>query len=172
MPITVGVTEPARRKRIRVAAFIPSAMAYLVLVGCASNSATPAPPSSPTYSVQLCSEAAEYQTAANTVVTLDATNAGTDDIKKAVLDLQTATNNLIAAAAAENQFGPQLGELEKASASLNSTITGLSSQDSPSTNLDKIAAPVSAVEQAATPIMDSVRTGCPSVPSAATPPTS
>jgi hypothetical protein len=39
-----------------------------------------------------------------------------------------------------------------------------------STNLGKIAASVSVVEQAAQPIVESVRTGCPSVPSVEAPP--
>ena len=39
-------------------------------------------------------------------------------------------------------------------------------------NLGKIAASVGAVEQAAKPIMDSVRSGCPSVPGVEMPPAS
>ncbi len=110
--------------------------------------------------------------AANTMATIDASTAGSDAVEKAVLDLQTATDNLIAVAAAENQFGPQLAELEKASTSLDATIEGLPSQDSVSANLGEIMPSVTAVEQAAKPIMDSLRPGCPSVPPAVTPPTS
>lgn len=62
---------------------------------------------------------------------------------------------VIAVAAAENQFGPQLAELEKASTSLNATIEGLPSQGNGSTNLGEITPSVTAVEQAAKPIMDS-----------------
>jgi len=124
------------------------------------------------YSVQLCSEAAEYQTSANAIATLDASTAGSAGVKTALQDLQTATNNLIAVAAAENQFGPQVSELEGASASLNAIIAGLGGQEDLSTNLGRITASVSAVEQAAKPIVDNVRPGCPSVPAAATPPTS
>ena len=71
--------------------------------------------------------------------------------------------------AAQDQFGPQGAELERAVASLKGTIAGLTDQDSLSTNLGKIAASVGAVEQAARPIVDSVRTGCPAVPPAELP---
>jgi hypothetical protein len=55
--------------------------------------------------------------------------------------------------------------------SLRGTIAGLTDQDSLSTNLGKIAASVGVVEQAAQPIVESVRTGCPSVPQVEAPPT-
>jgi hypothetical protein len=110
--------------------------------------------------------------AANTMATIDASTAGSDAVEKALLDLQTATDNLIAVAAAENQFGPQLAELEKASTSLDATIEGLPSQGNGSTNLGEITPSVTAVEQAAKPVMDSLQPACPSVPPAVTRPTS
>jgi hypothetical protein len=116
----------------------------------------------------LCAAAVEYQQAANAIVTLDAKAVGTDGVKKALQDLETAANNLIVAA--QDQFGPQVAELERALASLRGTIAGLTDQDSVSTNLGKIAASFSVVEQAAQPIVDSVRTGCPSIPPVETPP--
>ena len=119
---------------------------------------------------QLCSAAAEFQTAANDIVTLDATKVGSDGVKKTLQNLETAAGNLWAAA--QDQFGPQGAELQSAIASLKGTVAGLTDQDSLSTNLGKIAASVAGVEQAAKPIMDSVRTGCPSVPPAETPPAS
>ena len=76
------------------------------------------------------------------------------------------------AAAAREQFGPQVAELDDAVASLRGTIAGLNSQDSASADLGKIAASVGVVEQAAKPIVDSVRTGCPAVPRVETPPAS
>jgi hypothetical protein len=103
-------------------------------------------------------------------VTLDASAVGPEGVKKALQDLATAADNLETAAQA--QFGPQVAELGKAIASLRGTIAGLSDQDSLSTNLGKIAASVSGVEQAAKAIVDSVRTGCPSVPPVETPPAS
>ena len=103
-------------------------------------------------------------------MTLDATKVGADGVKEALQNLDTAASNLWAAA--QDQFGPQGAELEKAIASLKGTIAGLTDQDSLSTNLGKIAASVAGVEQAAKPIMDSVRTGCPSVPPVETPATS
>ena len=177
MPSTGGVTERALRKTNR-ARFVMAALGCVVLAGCASQSATAPPPavSTPTpttvapLSPELCSAAADYQTAANAIITLNATQVGTDGVKKALQDLETAANNL--AAAAQQQFGPQAQELQSAIASLKGTLAGLSDQDSLSTNLGKIAASVGAVEQAAKPIVDSVRSGCPSVPRAETPPAS
>jgi hypothetical protein len=122
--------------------------------------------------VQLCSEATTFQTAANDVATLDVSTAGTDGVKQALLDLQTATNNLIAVAANEKQFGAELPALEKAGTSLDATIEGLGSQADPSASLGEITSSVTAVDQAAKPMMDSLRAGCPSVPPAETPPAS
>ena len=179
MPSTVGVTERTCRKSALVPRVVAAVLGCLVLAGCTSQSPPPAaPPPAPTaaaptsatYSAELCSAAAEFQTAANAIVTLDATKVGSDGVKKSLQDLETAASNLWAAA--QDQFGPQGAELESAIASLKGTIAGLTDQDSLSTNLGKIAASVAGVEQAAKPIMDSVRTGCPSVPPAETPPAS
>ena len=178
MPSTVGITERAWRNATS-ARFVAAVLGCVVLAGCASQSATAPPPpvstpAAPTsaapLSAELCSAAAEYQTAANALLTLNATQVGTDGVKKALQDLETAANNL--ATAAQEQFGPQVQELEKAIASLRGTIAGLSDQDSVSTNLGKIAASVGVVVQAAKPIMDSLRSGCPSVPAVELPPAS
>jgi hypothetical protein len=172
---TIGITEQTRHDGRRAPRILTAVLGCLVLASCASP--TPAPPaSSPvpttaaTYSAQLCSAAADYQNAANAVVHLDASAAGIDGVKAALQDLQTAAQNL--ATAAKEQFSPQVAELEAAGASLRTTLAGLSGEDTLSTNLGKIAASVGAVEQAAKPIVDSVRTGCPSVPSAELPPAS
>jgi len=180
MPGTGGSTETGRagRRSTRALRIVAATLGCLVLAGCASESSAPPPPppttmaapTSATYSAQLCSAAAEFQTAANAIVTLDATKVGSDGVKKALQNLDTAANNLWAAA--QDQFGPQGAELERAVASLKGTIAGLTDQDSLSTNLGKIAASVAGVEEAAKPIMDSVRTGCPSVPPVEIPPTS
>ena len=177
MPSTVGVTERASGKATS-ARVVAAALGCVVLAGCASQSATapppavstPAPTSAAPLSPELCSAAAQYQTAANAILTLDATQVGTDGVKKALQDLETAAKNL--GAAAQEQFGPQVTELEKAIASLRGTIAGLSDQDSLSTNLGRIAASVGVVEQAAKPIVDSVRSGCPSIPAVEMPPAS
>jgi hypothetical protein len=175
---TVGISDWGCRTGVR-ARVVAATLGCLVLAGCAGQSSTPPPPPpTPTvvpttpaaYSAELCSAAAEFQTAANAIVALDATQVGVDGVKKALQDLETASANLIAAA--RDQFGPQVAELERAVGSLRGTIAGLTSQDSVSTNLGKIAASVGVVEQAAKPIMDSVRTGCPSVPAIETPPAS
>jgi hypothetical protein len=171
VPAVARRAEPACCARVRSGWFITAALVCLILSGCA-DSATSAPSTTPTYSVQLCEAAASYQTAANAIITLDAGEVGIEGVKKAMLDLQTGTNNLIAVAGSQNQFGAQLGELQAASAALNTTIAGLNDQDSLSSDIGKIVASVSAVEQAAKPIVDSLRTGCPAVPPAAIPPTS
>jgi hypothetical protein len=175
VPNTAILTHRGCRMSTRVARFIAAAIGCLALAACAGESPTPPPsptatPTSATYSAELCAAAAEYQTAANAIVTLNASAAGAEGVKTALQNLQTAADNLQAAAQA--QFGPQVAELERAIASLRGTIAGLSDQDSLSTNLGKITASVSAVEQAAKPIVDSVRTGCPSVPPVQTPPAS
>ena len=95
---------------------------------------------------------------------------GTGGVKAALQNRQTAAQNL--AKGTRTHFGPQVAELEKAIASLRATLAGLSDQDSLTTNLGKIAASVGAVEQAARPIVDSARTGCPAVPPAEIPPAS
>jgi len=178
MPSTVGITERAWRNATP-ARFLAAVLGCVVLAGCASQSATAPPPavstpaaptSAPPLSAELCSAAAEYQTAANAIVTLDASQVGTDGVKQALQNLETAAKNL--GAAAKEQFGPQVTELEKAIASLRGTIAGLSDQDSLSTNLGRIAASVGVVEQAAKPIVDSVRSGCPAVPGVELPPAS
>ena len=177
MPSTVGVTERASGKATS-ARVVAAALGCVVLAGCASQSATapppavstPAPTSAAPLSPELCSAAAQYQTAANAILTLDATQVGTDGVKKALQDLETAAKNL--GVAAHEQFGPQVTELERAIASLRGTIAGLSDQDSLSTNLGRIAASVGVVEQAAKPIVDSVRSGCPAVPGVELPPAS
>ena len=179
MPPAVDITQPTPTTTRRSRA-LTVAWGCLVLAGCANQTTASPPPtpsvsppvatSSPGFSPELCSAAAEYQKAANAIVTIDATKVGTEGVKAALQDLQTAASNL--ATAAREQFGPQVAELDKAIASLKETITGLSSQDSLSTNLGKIAASVSAVEQAAGSVVDNARTGCPTVPPVVAPPTS
>jgi len=177
MVTTIGPARPTWRTGMRVGRIGTAVMASLVIAGCASESAappppppaaTPAPVTPAALSPELCAAAVEYQQAANAIVTINATAVGTDGVKKALQDLETAANNL--SAAAQEQFGPQVAELESAIASLRGTIAGLSDQDSLSSNLGKIAASVSIVEQAAQPIVESVRTGCPSIPAVETPP--
>jgi hypothetical protein len=178
MVSTIGHTRHSGRDNRKAGRIGAAIVASMVLAGCASQSAappapppasTPAPAAPAALSPELCAAAAEYQQAANAIVTLDAKAVGTDGVKKALQDLETAANNL--SDAAQEQFGPQVAELESAVASLRGTIAGLSDQDSLSTNLGKIAASVSVVEQAARPIVDSVRGGCPSIPPVETPPT-
>jgi hypothetical protein len=182
MPVTRDTTERACEKWSVAARLTAGALGCLVLAGCGGAGSTTSPttsgvssaasPSSAQYSVQLCAEAAEYQTAANAIAPLDVSAAGIDGVKPALLDLQTATDNLIAVASAENQFGPQVAELETASTSLDTTIAGLGGQNGAPADIGAVTASVSAVEQAAQPMMDSLRAGCPSVPPAAIPATS
>ncbi|HEY6423852.1 MAG TPA: hypothetical protein VIY28_11505 [Pseudonocardiaceae bacterium] len=99
---------------------------------------------------------------------VDATKVGTEGVKSALQNLRTAGTNL--ASAAQDQFAPQVAGLNQSLRSLQATIGGLSDQDSLSSKFGAISASVAAVEQAAKPIMDSARAGCPSVPSVELPP--
>lgn len=173
MPTTITTTgNPTSRRAPRLVA---AAAICLALSACGSQTApapapaptAAAPTTSATYSPELCSAAAAYQTAVNSLVRIDAAAVGTDGVKAALQDVQTAAANLGTAARA--QFGPQVAALETAVSALRGTVAGLSSQDSVSANLGKIATSVAAVEAAAKPIVDSVRAGCPAVPQAQLP---
>ncbi|WP_433505802.1 hypothetical protein ACQP04_04480 [Pseudonocardia halophobica] len=166
------------RIALRVAA---AALGIAAVAGCSAQppappSAPPAPPATTSapattgYSPELCAAAAEFQTAANAIVRIDATKVGTEGVKAALQDLADAGRNLAAAAGA--QFGPQVDALEQALAALQTTIAGITDQASLSAKLGALAASVAQVEAAAAPIVDSVRTGCPGVPTVQTPPTS
>jgi hypothetical protein len=124
----------------------------------------PRPRPRPAYSPELCSAAARFQAALDALVTLDVKNVGAEGVRKALQDVKTAADDL--AVAARGQFGPQAAELESALASLQDAIAGLNSQDGLPAALGNIAAAVGGVERAAKPIVDSVRKGCPAVPSA------
>jgi hypothetical protein len=149
----------------------------VAVVGCAPGGAPPpaAPPATTpataappaTYSASLCAAAAQFQTAANAIVQLDATKVGTEGVKSALQNLGSAGRNL--ANEAKQQFGPQVDSLNQAIETLQVTTAGLSDQNSLSAKLGALTASVSGVEQAAKPIMDSIRAGCPSVPPVATP---
>lgn len=171
-------TGRTTRGALRLAA--AGVLGLAALTGCSSSpaappSAPPAPaatttstPASAAYSPQLCTAAAQFQTAANAVVQLDATKVGTDGVKVALQDLAGAGQNLVNAAAA--QFGPQVDALKQALASLQTTTASIQDQATLSAKLGALTGSVAQVEAAAKPIVDSVRTGCPGVPPVATPP--
>ncbi|WP_433292095.1 hypothetical protein ACQPZQ_03820 [Pseudonocardia sp. CA-142604] len=153
-------------------------LACIAVAGCAPGAAPPpaAPPATTpataapppaTYSATLCAAAAQFQSAANAIVELDATKVGTEGVKAALQNLGSAGRNL--ASEAKEQFGPQVDNLNQAIETLQVTTAGLSDQNSLSAKLGALTASVSGVEQAAKPIMDSIRTGCPSVPPVVTP---
>ncbi|MFR9805232.1 hypothetical protein ACL02T_23545 [Pseudonocardia sp. RS010] len=171
-----------RRRRAHrggaVRAVAASVLGLAVVAGCSAQpaappSATPAPPATTSvpapaaYPPELCTAAAQFQTAANALVQLDATKVGTDGVRAALQDLADAGRNL--ADAARAQFGPQVATLEQALDSLRNTIAGISDQATLSANLGALATSVAQVEAAARPIVDSVRAGCPGVPPTATP---
>ena len=172
--------RPGLRGRILARWAMAAVLACVAVAGCASGGApapaapapttpaTAAPPA--TYSATLCTAATEFQTAANAIVQLDATKVGTEGVKTALQNLGSAGRNLVAAA--KEQFGPEVANLSQAIDTLQSTAAGLSDQNSLSAKLGALTASVSGVEQAAKPIMDSIRTGCPSVPPVETPTTS
>jgi hypothetical protein len=149
----------------------------LVLYGCASSppastASAPAPPStapaptSPNTDVALCAAAAKFQTARNELVGLNATAVGLDGVKTALQNLGAAASGL--ADAAQAALAPQVAELRQSISALGSTITGLKNQADLSAKFGAIATSV-AVEQAAAPIMDNARTGCPGIPAASLP---
>jgi hypothetical protein len=176
---TLGGPLGRARGGLALAAIV-TALGCAVLVGCAQQSPTTAgaPPPPPavtspapaTPSAEVCTAAAEFQSAANAIVPLDATEVGTDGVKAALQNLETTARGL--AAAAQQQYGPQVDALNEALAALQTTISGLSDQNSLSAKLGALASSVAAVESAAKPIVDSLRAGCPSLPPAQLPPTS
>lgn len=169
--------RPGLSGRILARWAMAAALACVAVAGCASGGAPPpaAPPATTpataappaTYSATLCAAAAQFQTAANAIVQLDATKVGTEGVKAALQNLGSAGRNL--ANEAKEQFGPQVDNLNQAIETLQVTTSGLSDQNSVSAKLGALTASVSGVEQAAKPIMDSVRTGCTSVPPVETP---
>jgi hypothetical protein len=180
----VHIVISARRRTIdgaAVRATVASLLGVAVLAGCsAPPSAPPSTPPPPpaattspaasTYSPELCAAAAQFQTAANAIVQLDATKVGSEGVKAALQNLADAGRALLAAA--KGQFGPQVPALEQALASLQGTIAGISDQASLSAKLGALAASVAEVEAAAKPIIDSVRMGCTGIPPVETPPPS
>jgi hypothetical protein len=93
---------------------------------------------------------------------LDASKVGVQGVKATLQDLATAATNL--ADAAKDQFATQSADLRTALGSLQTTITGLTDQNSLSSKLGAITASVSGVEHAAQQIASSAKTTCPSVP--------
>jgi hypothetical protein len=154
-------------------------LALAIATGCTVQSAPPPPAASATptptastsapatYPPALCAAAAEVQAAANGIVHLNALQVGTDGVKAALQNLQTAGQHL--ATAAKDQFGPQAVALQQSLTQLAATIGSLSDQASLSANLGAITAAVSGVEQSAQPIVDNVRGGCPGLPPSETP---
>jgi hypothetical protein len=82
-----------------------------------------------------------------------------DGVKAALQNLQSAGRDL--AGAAQAQFGPEVDGLTAALGSLQGTLASLTDQTSLSTKLGALTASVGAVEQAAAPILNSARAGCP-----------
>jgi hypothetical protein len=169
--------RPGASGRILARWAMAAALACVAVAGCASGGApAPTAPAAPTpataappatYSATLCAAASQFQTAANAIVHLDASKVGTEGVKTALQNLGSAGRNL--ADQAKEQFGPQVASLNEAVETLQATAAGLSDQASLSSKLGALTASVSGVEQAAKPIMDSVRTGCTSVPPVETP---
>jgi hypothetical protein len=144
--------------------------------GCAPGPVTtPAPtvpstaaaPTSPSTNAALCAAATAFQAAANELVGLNAAAVGTDGVKAALQKLGTAASGL--ADAAQATYAPQVAALRQSITALGNTVAGLQNQTDLSAKLGAIATSISAVERAAAPIVDSARTGCPSVPTASLP---
>jgi ABC-type glycerol-3-phosphate transport system substrate-binding protein len=125
-----------------------------------SSSGTSAGTSAGAPAAALCAAVNDFQAAAANLTKLDA-SSGVDGVKAALRNLETAANDL--ANAAQSQFGPQVAALRQALSSLHTTIGSLSDQSSVSAKLGAITTSVSAVEQAASHIVDGARGSCPSV---------
>ena len=112
-------------------------------------------------SAALCSAAAEFNAAVAAIGNIDAAKVGIDGVKAALQNLQSAGRDL--AGAAQAQF-------DEGTADHSARITAghprlVTDQTSLSTKLGALAASVAAVQQAATPILNSARAGCPPTPS-------
>jgi hypothetical protein len=138
---------------------------FVRVTGCAAAPAAGPAASAPTTAsttAVLCDAAADFQSAANELVELDAAAVGLDGVKAALENLRTAAGDLANAAQAE--FAPQVEELQQAVVVLGTTIEGLQEQTDLSSKFGAVAASISGVEQAAAPIVESARADCPSVP--------
>jgi hypothetical protein len=168
MPRPLDTADPVCRGPWALVVLLGAAATFglTAITGCSSGAppatSPPAASSAAPISAALCSAAVDFQTAANNLSNLDATKVGVDGVKAALQKLQTAGNNL--AIAAKAQFGPDVGKLTTALRSLQNTVTSLIDQTSLSSKLGALTTSVSAVEQAAAPIMNAARAGCPSVP--------
>ncbi len=182
-PRLVGHAPPAGRGSwalvVRLGA--ASILGLTAIVGCsggasgppptppAATSATAPPAASPTASstapasAALCSAAAQFRAAAAAIGNVDATKVGVDGVKAALQNLQSAGRGLATSAGA--QFGPDVDNLTTALGALQGTLASLTDQTSLSTKLGALTASVAAVEQAAAPILNSARAGCPATPS-------
>lgn len=129
----------------------------------APPAASPTASSAAPTSAALCSAATQFRAAAAAIGNVDATKVGVDGVKAALQNLQSAGRDLATAAGA--QFGPDVDNLTTALGSLQGTLASLTDQTSLSTKLGALTASVGAVEQAAAPILNSARAGCPATPS-------
>jgi predicted trehalose synthase len=149
-----------------------SIVGLTAIVGCSGGASGPPPPAAtasatspstassaaPT-SAALCTAVTQFRAAAAAIGNVDAAKVGVDGVKAALGNLQSAGRELATAAGA--QFGPDADNLSTALGSLQATLASLTDQTSLSTKFGALAASVGAVEQAAAPIVNSARTGCP-----------
>jgi hypothetical protein len=173
-PRPVDIASPAGRRPFAVVVRLGAAviLGLTAIVGCsggASGASTPpatasatTPPTAssaaPT-SAALCSAAGQFRAATAAIGAVDATKVGVEGVKAALQNLQSAGRDLVSAAGA--QFGPDVDNLTTALGSLQDTLASLTDQTSLSTKFGALAASVGAVEQAAAPILNSARAGCP-----------
>ncbi len=88
-------------------------------------------------------------------------------MKAALQNVSAAGSDL--ADAAQSSFGPQVAALRQSVTALRSTVDGLQDQSDLASKFGALSASLSAVQQAAAPIVDSARGGCPAFPSASLP---
>ena len=121
--------------RVALAATALIAAVVLGLAGCTNAPATPpapapnttaATPTTPSADAALCAAAAEFQTATNQLVGIDAVAVGVNGVKAALQNVGTAAGHL--ADAAQSGFGPQVAALRQSVTALRSTVDGLQDQ--------------------------------------------
>lgn len=147
------------------------------IVGCSSGTpavseaqssmlpaASSAPGSPPPADAALCTAAGKFQAAVVNLASLRGTGADAAAVKAALQNVDTTGADL--ANAAQNQYPAQVADLRQATASLKSTVTGLTDQGSLSSNLGTVMSSLTSVGVAAGGVLSPIKHSCPAMASA------
>ena len=141
------------------------------IVGCSSGTSavseassmlpvvSSAPGSVPPADAALCTAAGEFQVTVATLSSLRGAGADAAAVKAALENVGTSGASL--ADAAQNQYPAQVADLRQATASLKSTVTGLTDQGSLSSNLGAVMSSLASVGVAAGGILSPIKHSCP-----------